>query len=135
MAQVQAFTAATWRDEFNLFEMQFFSIAPEDWPIDSRKKIQELDQNYDATRHKIHVASLNALLRPFPLLEETDFDKKITLIALRETVLADRMQPTPASIVTLDIDISAKEIRDAGLGHLLREPKTSRRQRRRRRER
>lgn len=132
MATMRAFTGPTWRDEFNMFEMRFFSIDPADWPVESRRKIEELNQNYDAITHRIHVAGLNQLLRPFPLLVETDFDKKITLIGLRENVLADRMAPTPTGVISLNIDIPAKEIRDAGLGHLLTEPKNRRAKRRRR---
>jgi len=114
-----------------MFEMHFFSISAAAWPTDSRRKIQELDQNYDGIRHRTHVAGLNALLHPFPLLIESDFDKTITPIALRENVLADRIQPTPTGVVTLNVDIPANDIKKAGLGHLLSEPQHGRHKRRR----
>lgn len=132
MATIKAFEGETWRDEFNLFEMHFFGIVTSDWPIKSRQKIQQIDQNYGTPpRHQVHVAGLNAKLNPFPPLVETDFDKTITLIALRETVIADRMAPTPTGIVDLKIPTSAKDLRAAGLGHLLVDPTLGRTIRRR----
>ena len=130
---MRAFTGPTWRDEFNMFEMRFFSIPADQWRAVSQLQIQQINQNYDATTHRIHVAALNQLLRPFPLLDEADFDKKIALTDLRDRILADRMTPTPTGVVTLNIDMPAKDIRDAGLGHLLQEPRIDRVRRRRRR--
>jgi|ERR1019366_3720729 hypothetical protein len=100
MATIKAVAGPNWRDTFNELEMQFFGIAAPDWRLKSREKIIDIHETYDIKgEHTDHVARLNDRLKPDPELVASDFDSKITLIGLRENVLARRMPPdlTPSA--------------------------------------
>lgn len=107
---------STWRVEFRRAEMDFFQIALSEWRVKATKKLKELHPNYSQA-HAFHVQWLNQRLPMARPLKTGDFNGDITLIKLRDTVVANRVKVENMARVQLQADDTM--LNKCGLGHLL----------------
>jgi len=108
---------SSWRHDFRRLEMQFLRIDEGDWNAATNKTPEQLHDNYTGSVHRLHVDWLNQGLPLKEKLEVGDFDKKTTLIDLREKVVRPRIDPGHSRAIHL-VAPAGKTLAQLGLEHL-----------------
>ena len=103
-----------WRTRFRLIETKILAIA--EWQASLPKALKQIKANYSA----IHQLNVDALNQGLPLaigLRTTDFNGDITLIDLREDIVAPRIRSLEP--IAIDLGVDEEELTALGMDHLL----------------